>query len=145
MTTFEKRVQVNFSQEQMYNLVADVAAYPEFLPWCRQVDIQGSEPDHKLVRIGMRFQQLPEISLTTRAAFHPPASLQLRLIAGSFLSQFEGDWFFEARGEKSCMVTFIAKYHFANGLLGLSLAPFFRLMVTMLPERFIRRAEEIYP
>lgn len=144
MTTFEKRIQVNFSQSQIYNLVADVAAYPDFLPWCRQVEILASQPEAKMVRIGLRFQQFPELSLTTRATFHPPSSLHLRLVSGSFLSQFEGDWFFEATGEKTCTVTFAVKYRFANGLLRLTLAPFFSLMVRMLPGVFIQRAEEIY-
>lgn len=144
MKTFEKRIQVNFSQSQMYNLVADVAAYPGFLPWCRRVDILESEPAGKLVRIGLRFQQFPELSLTTKATFQPQSSLHLRLVSGSFLSQFEGAWFFEASGETSCIVTFSAKYRFSNSLLRLTLAPFFHLMVSMLPERFIQRAEEIY-
>ena len=144
MTTFEKRIQVNFSQNQMYNLVADVAAYPEFIPWCRQVAILDNQPDVKLVRIGLRFKQLPELSLTTRATFHPAASLHLRLVSGSFLSQFEGDWHFEASGEETCLVTFVVKYRFANGLFRLTLAPFFSLMVSMLPGIFIQRAKEIY-
>lgn len=145
MTTFAKRVQVNFSQSQMYNLVADVAAYPAFLPWCRQVEILEEGPDKKLVRIGMRVQQFPALSLTTKATFQPQSSLHLRLVSGSFLSQFEGDWFFAPQGEEACIVTFTTKYRFANGLLKLTLSPFFSLLVSRLPGLFIRRAEALYP
>lgn len=144
MTTFEKRIQVSYSQSQMYDLVADVAAYPEFLPWCRQVDILDDKPDSKLVRIGLRFQQLPELSLTTKATFCPPRSLHLRLVSGSFLSQFEGDWLFDANRQTSCTVTFRVKYRFSNGLLRLALAPFFSLTIGMLPGLFIQRARQRY-
>ena len=54
MTTFEKTMQVAFSQQQMYQLVADVAAYPAFLPWCGRVDIFAEEDGGKRVRIELQ-------------------------------------------------------------------------------------------
>jgi len=145
MTTFEKRIQVSFSQRQMYELVADVAAYPEFLPWCSQVEILNQQDDSQLVRIGLRYQQLPQLSLTTRATFHPHTSLHLRLVSGSFLAAFSGDWFFAPCSEGAgCIVTFRVTYRFSGRLLKLALSPFFSLMVSMLPDRFIQRAEKIY-
>ena len=147
MITFEKTTQVNFSQSQMYDLVADVAAYPDFLPWCQEVDIMESQPGSKLVRIGVRHQRLPQLNLTTRATFHPYTSLHLKQVSGSFLAAFEGDWKF-APGENAdpqqCSVTFTVRYRFSNALLKLALAPFFALLVRMLPELFVQRAGEIY-
>ena len=147
MITFEKTMQVNFSQSQMYDLVADVAAYPEFLPWCEEVEVVESQPASKLVRIGVRHQRLPQLNLTTRATFHPHTSLHLKQVSGSFLAAFEGDWQFapgESADPQQCSVTFVVRYRFSNALLKLALAPFFALLVRMLPELFVQRAEQIY-
>lgn len=146
MITFEKTMLVNFSQGQMYDLVADVAAYPEFLPWCQEVEIVEDQPERKLVRIGVRHSRLPQLNLTTRATFHPHSSLHLKQVSGSFLAAFEGDWRFAPDPDHpgQCTVTFIVHYRFSNALLKLALAPFFALLVRMLPELFVQRAEQIY-
>ncbi|WP_158783624.1 type II toxin-antitoxin system RatA family toxin [Pantoea sp. BAV 3049] len=151
MTTFEKTMLVNFSQNQMYNLVADVSAYPEFLPWCQQVEILEVQPGSKVVRIGVSHPRLPRLNLTTRATFHPDTSLLLKQVSGSFLAAFEGHWQFacnnNADGADSmhqCSVTFTVSYRFSNALMKLALSPFFAVLVRMLPELFVQRAAQVY-
>lgn len=149
MTSFEKTMLVNFSQSQMYNLVANVAAYPEFLPWCQEVEILASQSDSKMVRIGVRHPLFPQLNLTTRATFHPDSSLYLQQLSGSFLAAFEGHWQFTHATTApdlppQCWVTITVRYRFSNPLLKLALSPFFALLVRMLPELFIQRAEHLY-
>ncbi len=146
MISFEKTLLVNFSQRQMYDLIANVADYPQFLPWCQEVEILENQPESKLVRIGVRHQRLPQLNLTTRATFNPLTSLHLKQVAGSFLAAFEGNWQFapDPHHPEHCSVTFTVQYRFSNALMKLALAPFFALLVRMLPELFIQRAEHIY-
>ncbi|MCU5774328.1 type II toxin-antitoxin system RatA family toxin [Erwiniaceae bacterium BAC15a-03b] len=145
MTSFEKTEVVAFSQQQMYQLVADVAAYPDFLPWCHRVEILDSHNNTKRVRIGLQHKPPLQLSLTTVATFDPDNSLHLKLSEGSFLSAFEGEWRFTALSAQQCSITFTVSYRFANPLLKLALAPFFSMVVRMLPGLFIRRAQDIYP
>ncbi|MFS2224627.1 type II toxin-antitoxin system RatA family toxin [Pantoea sp. B65] len=149
MTSFEKTVVVSFSQKQMYELVADVASYPDFLPWCHRVDILESHDQSKLVRIGLQHKPPLQLSLTTLATFDPDNSLQLKLTEGSFLSAFEGEWRFsplpgDQQHPEHCRIVFTVRYRFANVLLKMALAPFFSMVVHMLPTLFIHRAREIY-
>lgn len=148
MTVFEKNLIVNYSQQQMYALVADVAAYPDFLPWCQRVEILSNEEDNKLVRLVLQYKTPLPLSITTRAAFRPPCSLELQMVEGSFLSAFHGSWHFTplpSGGTQQCRVTFRVSYRFANPLLRVALAPFFSMVVRMLPALFISRAQQIYP
>ncbi|WP_437615268.1 type II toxin-antitoxin system RatA family toxin [Erwinia sp. V71] len=144
MTTFEKTMQVAFSQQQMYQLVADVAAYPEFLPWCRRVEILTDEDGGKRVRIELQQPHPVPLSITTHATFDPPAALNLQLVEGSFLSAFRGEWHFSPLTAGSCQVTFRVSYRFSNRLMKMALSPFFNMVVSMMPQLFLRRARRIY-
>ncbi|HQT42767.1 MAG TPA: SRPBCC family protein, partial [Halothiobacillus sp.] len=39
MTTISRQIQVPYNAAQMYALVNDVAAYPQFLPWCESAKV----------------------------------------------------------------------------------------------------------
>lgn len=144
MTTFEKTMQVAFSQQQMYALVADVAAYPAFLPWCRRVEILAEEDGGKRVRIELQQPHPVPLSITTHARFDPPHAVNLQLVEGSFLSAFRGEWQFAPLTAQSCQVTLRVSYRFSNRLLKMALSPFFSMVVTMMPQLFLRRARRIY-
>lgn len=143
MTSFEKTMVVGYSQQQMYQLVADVASYPQFLPWCQRVEITGIDNNNKRVRIVLQHRGPMPLSITTRATFQPDNALFLQLTEGSFLSSFTGEWHFRQTGEH-CHIRFSVRYRFTNRLLKLALSPFFALVVKMMPELFIQRAHKIY-
>ncbi len=145
MTSFEKVALVPFSQKEMYDLVANVAAYPDFLPWCHQVDILDSGVNSQVVRIVLSQHRL-NLSLTTLATFQPETSLHLKQVEASFLSSFEGQWDFAPATDTpvACHVTFTVNYCFPNFMAELALSPFFGMVVRMLPSLFINQAHKIY-
>ena len=58
MKTVEKSVLIWFTAQEMFDLVVDVASYPQFLPWCDQTHILNTEEDGMTARIGMAFGAL---------------------------------------------------------------------------------------
>ena len=49
MTAYKEKVVVPYTTQQMYDLVAQVERYPEFLPWCIGARILKRETDRKSV------------------------------------------------------------------------------------------------
>ncbi|HJD44052.1 MAG TPA: type II toxin-antitoxin system RatA family toxin [Candidatus Paenalcaligenes intestinipullorum] len=142
MHTVKRSVLVPFSTEQMFNLVADVEKYPEFMPWCggaevRHQDEHGMEAAVTISIAGVRQ------TFATRNEHEFPNRIQLSLIEGPF-SDLKGDWEFIPLGEDGCKVVFIMEYAFANRALELVVGPIFNRVANSFIDSFTRRAHELY-
>jgi ribosome-associated toxin RatA of RatAB toxin-antitoxin module len=142
MPRVERSVLVHYSAEQMFDLVANVEDYPQFLPWCsgsRVVPEHGGgldasvELDYRGIR--SRF--------TTRNQLRYPEQIRMTLVEGPFRS-LEGVWHFHALRSGACKVQLSLHYEFANGLLGRAVAPVFDIVANSMIDAFADRAERIY-
>jgi len=112
MSRIEKSVLVRHSAEQMFALVADIAAYPRFLPWCGGSRIVSTDGSQVTAEIDINFHGIRQ-SFTTVNDQHPDDRIDLRLVSGPF-SKLDGSWSFLALAEDACKVTLALDYDFSN-------------------------------
>lgn len=142
MAHVKRTVLVAHSAEKMFGLVAGVADYPKFLPWCAGSSVQDLHETGMTATVKIDFKGLRQ-QFTTINSHKPFESIVLVLKDGPF-SQLNGRWNFEPLGEDACEVSFELNYVFAAGLLGPFLVPVFDAIASSFVDAFVKRADDLY-
>ena len=126
----------------MYALVADVESYPDFLPWCSDVEVhlrEGNtvEATLELHRGGLRKR------FRTRNRMQPESSMDLSLVGGPF-RHLAGGWTFTPLGDEGSKVALDLEFEFDSRALDLMVGAFFEDACNSLVDAFTRRADQVY-
>lgn len=142
MAEIEKTVLVEYSAEQMFNLVDRVEQYPEFLPWCggTSVDPQDETTTHATVKINYHYVKH---SFTTENKRTPPELIEMTLLDGPF-EHLDGYWRFIPLSDEACKIEFRLHYTFSHKFLEKLVGPVFHMIANSFVESFIERADVIY-
>lgn len=146
MIVVERSVLVEYSANRMRSLVEDVAAYPQFLPWCSGADTVPIQPGLVEASIEINFRGIRQ-SFTTRNTTELDAPVQrihMNLVNGPFKS-LSGDWQFQPLSSDACKVVLALQYEFSSRLLEKAIGPVFRHITDTLVDAFVQRARAIYP
>jgi len=142
MRQIKRNAYVQYSPKEMFLLVDDIDAYPEFLPWCKHTKIHHRSDQNVVATIALSKNGI-QSQFTTSNKLTQYDTIQLSLSEGPF-SHFEGGWtFFDLENEGS-KIEFTLKFEFKSSLLDLSLGPFFENICDKLVDAFVLRAKEIY-
>ena len=148
MPQFSTSRHVSHSAAQMFDLVADVERYPEFVPLCSALKVRSrsEQPDDKVVLVAdMRVAyKLVRESFTSRVTLDR-ANLQILVeyLEGPF-SHLENRWTFRPTGERTCEVHFFIAYEFRSRVLGVLMGSMFDLAFRRFAAAFERRADTVY-
>lgn len=145
MKSIQKTVVVPHSAENMFNLVSDVPAYPQFLPWCAAASVLEVTPQGKVAEVEISLGALQH-SFVTRNCEQMGQQIDMHLVRGPF-SQLEGRWLFtplEAGEQAVCRIDFNLHYCFSSKMFGVLANPAFEHIAHTLVDAFIRRAKAIY-
>jgi ribosome-associated toxin RatA of RatAB toxin-antitoxin module len=145
MKTVQKSVLIWYSADQMYDLVTDVAKYPEFLPWCDRTRVLDQDATGITAEVGLAFGGIRQ-SFTTRNTQIAGREVRLKLVSGPF-SNLDGVWKFTPvgeTGERACRVDLNLSYGFSNFALQALVGPVFDKIASSLVEAFVKRAEQVY-
>ena len=126
----------------MYDLVNNVDAYPEFLPWCGGVEIHHVDRTSMEASILMRGAGLNHW-FKTRNRMVPGKLIEMELIQGPFKS-LEGRWRFTTVGERGCKIELVLKFEFKHGLATAIIKPAFTRIANTMVDSFCTRAQELY-
>ncbi len=130
---------VPHSARRMFDLVADVPAYPQFLPWCRAAAIEAVEGDG-VVRASVELAKGGvHKRFTTRNRNRPAESIAMELVEGPF-HHLRGEWRFIPLSDDACKVTLDMDFEFSNRLVEMAFGPIFMHVVERLIDAFIERA-----
>lgn len=140
MTVINRSALVPFSAQSMFQLVDDVAAYPEFLPWCKSTNIRERNEHEVVASIEMAKAGINK-TFTTRNTLTDYESIEMRLVDGPFES-LEGCWRFEALSANACKISLDIEFEFSNKLLSMSVGPVFSQICNSLVNAFVSRAQE---
>ena len=102
-TTINKTALLPHSAQTMFDLVADIARYPEFLPGCSGAQVLGQTDNEVVARLDLTKAGVTQ-SFVTRNTNTPYASITLALEDGPFDS-LGGEWRFDALSEDACRVS----------------------------------------
>ena len=136
-----------FSADQMFDLVADVEAYPKFLPWTaaarvrsvRERDDGAQEMDADLV---VSFKVFRERFGSRVVLWNDARKIQTEYIDGPF-KYMRSNWAFTS-GEEGCTVQFDVDFAFRNRLLQSAAEVFFYEAMRRIVRAFETRAETLY-
>jgi ribosome-associated toxin RatA of RatAB toxin-antitoxin module len=126
----------------MHALVEDIAAYPEFLPWCSGTDIVSRDDHRTIATIKIDYRGLQQ-RFTTENSSDSVECIRMKLLSGPF-RRLEGEWRFAGLGERACKVSLNLEYEFSGRLLEMALGPVFHFIADNMVDAFVLRAEKIY-
>jgi coenzyme Q-binding protein COQ10 len=132
----------------MFDLVADVERYPEFVPLCRSLKVRNRIPEPEGVEIliadmTVAYKFVHE-SFTSRVTLdRPNLQVLVEYLEGPF-SKLENRWTFHATGEQTCEVEFFISYEFKSRTLGLLMGSMFDVAFRRFASAFERRADVVY-
>jgi len=142
MAIINRSALVRYSASQMFALVDDIKAYPEFLPWCKTATELSRDEDEvravlELSRAGIHK------TFSTCNRLQPGKMIEMRLLEGPF-KQLEGFWRFERLGDEACKVSLDLEFEFSNKILEVTLGPIFNQIANSLVDAFCERAVTSY-
>ncbi len=132
----------------MFDLVAEVEAYPQFLPLCKALRVtRRSEEDATLTLIAdmeVGYKAIHETFTSRIVCERPALKIVVNYIDGPF-RQLENVWHFrEADEGRGCHVDFHIVYEFRNRMLGLLMGSMFDQAFRRFAEAFEERADKVY-
>lgn len=147
MKHVRKSVLLWYSPQEMYELVTDVAAYPQFLPWCERSELLSQHAAGVTAKLSLSYMGVRQ-AFTTRNTHQAPDQVTVELVDGPF-STLEGLWLFKPLGnaradQRACKVELDLRYAFAGKALELVISPVFDKVANTLVDSFVRRAEQVY-
>lgn len=142
MPSIHKSVLLPYSSQRMFDLVDDVEAYPQFLPWCGGTSVRDRTMHRMLATLTIDFRGIRQ-SFTTENEMHSPHRISMKLREGPF-STLDGHWHFHSLREDACKVEFRLDYAFKSGILGQALIPVFDHIARSFVDAFVRRADHVY-
>jgi ribosome-associated toxin RatA of RatAB toxin-antitoxin module len=131
-----------YSATQVFDLVAGVERYPEFLPWCTGAAVLAREGELVTAELSLA-RGGASARFTTTNRLVPGQYLEMRLLEGPFRA-LEGRWDFLPIGEAGSRVELHMRFETQSSLAGLVLGPVFEGICNQLVDSFARRARQIY-
>jgi len=142
MHTVQRSVLVPYSRAQMFDLVADVEHYPQFMPWCGGAQVHSRDEHGMQASITIQFAGVRQ-TFTTRNTHHYPERITVALVNGPF-SHLTGQWTFQELAADACKVVYIMEYAFSNRALEMVVGPVFNRIASSFIDSFTQRAQACY-
>ena len=127
--------------DQLFDLVADIGDYPNFLPWCIALRVTSHENDVIRADMVVGFKMLRE-RFTSRVTLTPKKQIDVEYLDGPF-QYLENRWLFVEK-EGGCEIDFFIDFEFRSRLLQKIMEPLFHDAVRRMVRAFEKRAAERY-
>ncbi len=127
----------------MFDLVADVGRYPEFLPWCVGARIRSQTDKLLIADLIIGFKGIRE-SFTSRVALDREAmTIQVTYQDGPF-KHLDNKWKFENSGVEKCVLDFFVDFEFKSRVMQRLIEMLFSEAVRRMVGAFEKRAAQLY-
>ncbi len=136
----QKRI-LPYTPKQMFDLVADVDKYPEFLPWCVGTRINWRRDDSFNADVMIGYKAIRE-TFTSTVTLTPHQAINVCYERGPF-SKLQNYWTF-SQTPQGCEVEFFIAFEFRASLLNSIIQGFFEEAVKRMIDAFEKRARAIY-
>jgi coenzyme Q-binding protein COQ10 len=148
MPQFSTKRHVRHSASDMFDLVADVERYPDFVPLCRSLHVrqrstvaEGREVIVADMTVAYRF--IYE-NFTSRVTLdRSSVQILVEYLEGPF-RKMNNRWRFHPAGEDACEIEFFISYEFRSRTLGLLMGAMFDAAFRRFSAAFERRADQVY-
>ena len=139
MPTHSEQRFLPYPPDRLYDLVADVEDYPNFLPWC--VALRVTSRTESTIRADMvvGFKMLRE-KFSSKVELTPKSRIDVEYLDGPF-KYLENRWLFREKDD-GCEIDFFIDFEFRSRLLRKVMEPLFHEAVRRMVRAFERRADE---
>ena len=148
MPRFSSKRRVHHTAQQMFDLVADVERYPEFVPLCQSLRIRQRTPQADGTEIivadmTVSFKLVRESFRSRVTLDRPKLQILVEYLQGPF-SHMQNRWTFRPTGENACEVEFFIDYEFRSRMLGMLMGGMFDVAFRRFAAAFEARADQVY-
>ena len=142
MTSIHRSALLPFSNKQLFVLVNDVEAYPQYMDGCVGASVLHTDGEHMEARLDLSRGGISQ-SFSTRNRMQGLDKITLELLEGPF-EYFEGCWEFTALGDTACKLALKLEFDSNSAVLGAAAAKLFERVTNNLVDALGRRAREMY-
>ena len=148
MPQFFTKRRVRHSASEMFDLVADVERYPQFVPLCQSLRVRGRESAGEgreviVADMTVAYKFIRE-TFTSRATLERgELEILVEYLEGPF-QQMNNKWNFRPAGDDACDVEFFIAYEFRSRTLGVLMGTMFETAFRRFSAAFERRADDVY-
>jgi len=142
MTTHAEKRHLPYTPEQLFDIVADVKKYPEFLPWCISSRITKDDGDIFYADLIIGYKMVRE-KYGSKVSLKSPEHIHVEYLSGP-MKYLSNHWHFIRENDGSCTIDFFVDFEFKNRLLQNLIGVFFNEVVQRMVGAFEARAKELY-
>ena len=142
MPHHHERRSLPHSAEQMYDLVADVKRYSEFLPWVSAIRVRKDDETEMLADMIVGFKSLRE-TFSSRVVKTPKSAIVVDYLDGP-MKHLHNQWRFEDVPGGGSVVDFTVDFSFRNLVFEALAGQFFDSALRKMTSAFVERADELY-
>ncbi|MEX2628593.1 MAG: type II toxin-antitoxin system RatA family toxin [Tistlia sp.] len=146
MPTHAEQRRLPYPPRQLYELVADVGRYPEFLPWCVAARVREQDAEHVVADLMIGFRMVRErftSKVTLRDEPDQPLRVDVAYVEGPF-RYLNNHWIFYETEEGGTLIDFFVDFEFRSRLLQTMIQPLFNEAVRRMVGAFETRAHQLY-
>ena len=148
MPRFSNKRRVAHRAQQMFDLVADVERYPEFVPLCQSLKVRQRmrKPEGTEVVVAdmtVSFKLVKETFTSQVTLDRANMKILVEYLRGPF-STLENRWTFEPKGEEACDVGFFITYEFKSRMLAMLMGSMLDTAFSRFAAAFEKRADQVY-
>ena len=138
---------VRHAASEMFDLVADVECYPEFVPLCRSLKVrkrmQMADKDVIVADMTVAYKMIRETFTSQVTLDLPNLEILVEYLEGPF-RRLNNRWKFRPAGDRVCEVDFFIVYEFRSRTLGMLMGTVFDAAFRRFSTAFERRADQVY-
>ena len=142
MATIQRSALLPYPAAQLFDLVNDIEAYPDYLDGCVGAEILWREDNLLEARLDLARGGLRQ-SFTTRNRAVAGQRIELELVRGPF-ADFSGRWLFQDLGDKACKLSLDLEFSFRSQLLSAAAARLIERVTGNLVDALTQRARQLY-
>ncbi len=142
MATVQKSALIKYSAQQMFDLVDDIDAYPEFLPWCAGSEVMLRDANIVEAKVQIAKGGFKN-SFATRNVNNAGHSIGMSLLEGPF-SSLEGVWSFLPLREDASKISLDLEFEMNGMIANLAFGTVFNQICNTMVTSFTERAKQVY-
>ncbi len=142
MPTHAEKRKMPYTSEQMFDLVAGVDKYPQFLPWCLRSRITRRDGDVFYADLTIGYKMVRE-QFTSKVTALRPDHIHVEYLSGP-MKHLSNHWRFIEEPNGGCTIDFYVEFEFKSKLLQNLMGAFFDKLIRKMVEAFEERAKNLY-
>jgi coenzyme Q-binding protein COQ10 len=148
MPHFSTKRRVQHAADDMFDLVADMEKYPDFVPLCSALKVRSRAPKDNDVNVvvadmTVAYKMIRQTFTSRVTLDKPELKILVEYLDGPF-KRMQNHWMFHPVGERACDVEFFIDYEFKSRTLALLMGAMFDAAFRRFAGAFEQRADEVY-